>query len=326
MTTNQLMDTYQEFIHQSRYSRWSPEENRRESWEETVQRYVEFWSGKYPELKEELHDVREAILGMHVMPSMRALWSAGPALDKNNFRGYNCSFVAVDHPRVFDEALYILMAGTGLGFSAEAQFVGKLPIVNDEWSRSDREIYIGDSAEGWAKGLRKLIADLYLGSEHTWNYSRIRKKGAKLKTMGGRASGPEPLMELFEFVTNIFKNAKGRKLRPIEVHDILCKIGEVVVVGGVRRSALISLGDLSDTDMRDAKSGAWWENNVQRALANNSAVYEEKPSLTTFLEEWTALIKSGSGERGIVSRYAMQASAPERRDETQILGLNPLAN
>jgi ribonucleoside-diphosphate reductase alpha chain len=273
----------------------------------------------------EYAELRDAIYNREVMPSMRAMWSAGDALAQNHFRGYNCSFAAVDHIRVFDEILFILMAGTGVGFSAEAKYVNKLPIINDTFSQTDRVIAIEDSAEGWAKGLRKLIAELYLGNIHSWDYSRIRPEGARLKTMGGRASGPEPLKDLFAFVTKVFQNAAGRKLRPIEVHDIVCKIAEVVVVGGVRRSALISISDLGDPEVRDAKSGTWWETEAQRALANNSAAYESKPSMSVFMDEWIALMKSGSGERGIVSRYGLQKMAPCRRDGDKIVGLNPCA-
>ena len=322
------MKPYEKFIHLSRYSRFDNELGRREDWPETVSRLIGFWRnqvGNNVLTEAEFNELEEAILAREVMPSMRSMWSAGDALAKNHFRGYNCSFAAVDHIRVFDEILFILMAGTGVGFSAEAKYVNKLPIVNDTFTTTDRVISVEDSAEGWAKALRKLIAELYLGNIHTWDYSKIRPEGARLKTMGGRASGPEPLMELFEFATNMFKKAAGRKLRPIEVHDLVCKIAEVVVVGGVRRSALISLSDLGDPELRDCKSGRWWETEPQRALANNSAAYEQKPSMAVFMDEWIALMKSGSGERGIVSRYGLQKYAPERRDGEQIIGLNPCA-
>lgn len=322
------MNAYESFIHLSRYSRYLEAEGRRETWEETVDRTIGFWKkqvGNNVITEEEFQQLRDAVYNREVMPSMRALWAAGDALAQNPFRGYNCSFKAVDHIRVFDEILYILMSGTGVGFSAEAQFVNKLPIINDNFTKSERIISIEDSAEGWAKALRKHIAELYLGNVHTWDYSKIRPEGARLKTMGGRASGPEPLKDLLEFVTSTFKQAAGRKLRTIEVHDIVCKIAEVVVVGGVRRSALISLSDLTDPELRDAKSGQWWATEGQRALANNSAAYEQKPSMTVFMEEWVALMKSGSGERGIVSRYGLQKFAPERRDGSQIIGLNPCA-
>ena len=307
------LDTYRSFIHLSRYSRYLEDEGRRETWQETVSRLINFWKDKVKDkiTDEEFDELENAILNHEVMPSMRSMWSAGPALEQNHFRGYNCSFVAMDHPRAFDEILFVLMAGTGVGFSAEAKHVNKLPIINDNFRMTERTISIGDSAEGWATALRKLIADLYLGNEHEWDFSKIRPEGARLKTMGGRASGPEPLMALFKFVTVMFKNAAGRKLRPIEVHDIVCKIADIVVVGGVRRSALISLSDLTDPEIRDCKSGQWWESNNQRALANNSAVHDQKPSMAVFMEEWQALMNSGSGERGIFSRYGAQANKNE---------------
>jgi len=322
------MQPYEQFIHMSRYSRYLDDKGRRESWSETVDRLVGFWKNEVSDnviTDDEYQSLHDAVYNREVMPSMRSMWSAGDALSKNHFRGYNCSFTAVDHPRVFDEILYILMSGTGVGFSAEATSVNKLPIINDNFIKTERIISIEDSAEGWAKGLRKLIADLYLGNEHEWDYSKIRPEGARLKTMGGRASGPEPLKDLFAFVTKIFKKAAGRKLTPIEVHDIVCKIAEVVVVGGVRRSALISVSDLGDPEVRDCKSGRWWETEQQRALANNSAAYDQKPSMAVFMDEWVALMKSGSGERGIYSRYGARALAPERRNSELIVGTNPLA-
>jgi len=322
------MTPYESFIHLSRYSRFLYGANRRETWGETVDRLISFWKkqiGNNVITEEEFTTLRTAIYNREVMPSMRSMWSAGDALSKNHFRGYNCSYKDVDHIRAFDEILYILMAGTGVGFGARAKDVNKLPIINDNFVKTERIIPIEDSAEGWAKALRKLIAELYLGNIHQWDYSKIRPEGARLKTMGGRASGPEPLKDLFNFVTAMFKNAAGRKLRPIEVHDIVCKIAELVVVGGVRRSALISISDLGDPEIRDAKSGRWWETASHRALANNSAGYEVKPSMTVFMDEWISLVKSGSGERGIVSQYGLQAMAPERRDGSQIVGLNPCA-
>jgi len=322
------MQPYEQFIHMSRYSRYLDDKGRRESWSETVDRLVGFWKNEVSDnviTDDEYQSLHDAVYNREVMPSMRSMWSAGDALSKNHFRGYNCSFTAVDHPRVFDEILYILMSGTGVGFSAEATSVNKLPIINDNFIKTERIISIEDSAEGWAKGLRKLIADLYLGNEHEWDYSKIRPEGARLKTMGGRASGPEPLKDLFAFVTKIFKKAAGRKLTPIEVHDIVCKIAEVVVVGGVRRSALISVSDLGDPEVRDCKSGRWWETEQQRALANNSAAYDQKPSMAVFMDEWVALMKSGSGERGIYSRYGARALAPERRNSELIVGTNPCA-
>jgi ribonucleoside-triphosphate reductase (thioredoxin) len=323
------MKLYEDFIHLSRYSRFLDEENRRETWEETVGRLVKFWRDRVSDnviSDEEFDIVEKAILKKEIMPSMRAMWSAGTALDKNPFRGYNCSFVAIDDIRAFDEILYILMSGTGVGFACESYQIRNLPIVNDNFVATDRVIPVEDSAEGWAKCLRKHIAELYLGRCHTWDFSKIRPAGARLKTMGGRASGPAPLAELLLFCTNIFKKAGGRKLTQLEVHDIVCKIAEVVVVGGVRRSALISLSDLGSTEMRDAKSGNWWEREGQRALANNSAVYDSKPDILTFMDEWTALIRSYSGERGIFSRYGAQKKNNNgRRDASKIVGTNPCA-
>lgn len=317
------MDTYQQLIHKSRYARWDEETGKRESWEETVDRYVNFWDNKLT--KKDKAYVKEFIINLDVMPSMRALWSAGDALSINNVAGYNCAFVAVDHPRAFDEAMYILMSGTGVGFSVEAKYVGKLPEVADEHHETDTVIVVRDSRTGWAKAFKELLVLLYAGQIPTVDYSNLRPAGARLKTMGGRSSGPEPLRNLFEYAKSIFQQAAGRRLRPIEVHDLMCKIGEVVVVGGVRRSAMISLSDLGDPEVRDAKSGAWWEDNGQRALANNSAVYSNKPSPEVFLDEWTALIKSKSGERGIFSRYGAREVAPERRDAAHIVGTNPCA-
>ena len=319
------MDTYQKFIHLSRYARWDEETGKRETWEETIDRYLDFWSDR-----EQIDDVLrkrlfKAISNMDVMPSMRCLWAAGKALDKNNVAGYNCSFVTVDSPRAFDEALFILASGTGVGFSVEEKFTSRLPIINDVFTDTERTLYVSDSKEGWAKALRKQISDLYLGQVHTWDYSRVRPAGARLKTMGGRASGPEPLKRLMEFVDRVFRGAAGRKLTPLECHDIMCKIGEIIVVGGVRRSAMISLSDVGDPDVRDAKHGNWWEENGQRALANNSACYNVKPSMEVFLDEWTALVKSKSGERGIFSRAAAKKKAEEngRRDSSWDFGTNP---
>ena len=321
------MTPYETFIHLSRYSRFLEAEGRRETWAETVDRLMKFWESRLDNVipQSEFNEIGNAVHRREVMPSMRAMWSAGDALHQNHFRGYNCSFVAVDHIRVFDEILFILMAGTGVGFSAEAQYVKKLPIINDTFQQSERTISIEDSAEGWAKALRKLVAELYLGNVHNWDYSKIRPEGARLKTMGGRASGPEPLKELFAFVTNLFRKSAGRKLTPQEVHDIVCKIAEVVVVGGVRRSALISLSDLGDPEIRDCKSGRWWETAPHRALANNSAVYDSKPTMAVFMDEWVALMKSGSGERGVYNRGGAREMSPERREGDLITGCNPCA-
>ena len=320
------MDAYQTFIHKSRYARYLETEGRRETWEETVKRYVNYWRNKFGNnviSEAEFQEVEDAIYNMEVMPSMRALWAAGPALDVNPLRGYNCAFVAVNHPRAFDEILYALMSGTGMGFSCETAEVNKLPIINDNFIKTERVIVVGDSSEGWAKALRKLVADLYLGNEHQYDTSNVRPEGSRLVTMGGRSSGPEPLVALISYITAVFKNAAGRKLRPIEVHDIVCKIAEIVVVGGVRRSALISLSDLGDVEVRDAKSGSWWIDNSQRSLANNSAVYDAKPSMGVFMDEWVSLVKSGSGERGIFNRGGAKKMAPERRNADLIKGSNP---
>tara|TARA_R110001632_G_scaffold94250_1_gene199998 strand:+ start:7026 stop:8813 length:1788 start_codon:yes stop_codon:yes gene_type:complete len=268
--------------------------------------------------------IEEAILSLDVMPSMRALMTAGPALSRDNTAGYNCSYLAVDDIKSFDEAMFILLCGTGVGFSVERQFISKLPEV-PQLFESDTNIIIKDSKEGWAKGLRQVIALLYSGEIAKWDVSLVRPAGAKLKTFGGRASGPAPLVDLFDFVIRTFKDAQGRRLSSLECHDIMCKIGEVVVVGGVRRSAMISLSNLSDDRMRHAKSGAWWENDKQRALANNSVSYTEKPDSLSFLREWTALVESGSGERGIFNRQAskVQAAKNGRRDASYEFGTNP---
>ena len=269
--------------------------------------------------------IEAAILNLEVMPSMRSVMTAGPALARDNTAGYNCSYLPVDDPKSFDEAMFILLCGTGVGFSVERQYVNKLPDVPDTLFLSQDIIVVHDSKEGWAKGLRKLIAMLYAGEIPTWDMSKVRPAGAKLKTFGGRASGPAPLIELFNFVVSKFKDAQGRKLSSIEVHDIMCKIGEVVVVGGVRRSAMISLSNLSDDRMRNAKSGMWWEHNAQRALANNSVAYTERPDMETFLREWTSLVESKSGERGVFSRTASrkQAAKNGRRDHDFEFGTNP---
>lgn len=317
------MDQYQEFIHLSRYARWNEIENRRETWPETVQRYVDFFGNKFPGYPKER--VYEAIVNMDVMPSMRALMTAGPALERDNIAGYNCSYLPIDHPRAFDEALYILMCGTGLGFSVERQFVNQLPIVAEEFYHSDTKIQVKDSRIGWAASLRELISLLYAGQIPKWDLSKLRPAGAKLKTFGGRSSGPAPLDDLFRFSVELFKRAAGRKLNSLECHDLVCKIADVVVVGGVRRSALISLSNLSDDRMRNAKNGAWWEENPQRALANNSAAYTEKPEVGIFMKEWLTLYESKSGERGIFNRVAAlkKAAENERRDINFDFGTNP---
>ena len=273
---NYLPTDYQSFIATSRYARWLEDENRRETWPETVSRFVE--NVVKPKVDASVAaEIEEAILNLEIAPSMRALMTAGIALTRDNTAGYNCAYLAVDDPKAFDEAMFILLCGTGVGFSVERQYISKLPDVPDNMFKSEDTIVVHDSKEGWAKALRKVIAMLYAGEIPTWDVSKVRPAGAKLKTFGGRASGPAPLVDLFNFVINVFVNARGRKLSSVEVHDILCKIGEVVVVGGVRRSAMISLSNLSDDRMRHAKSGQWWEKNGQRALANNSVAYTEKP-------------------------------------------------
>lgn len=329
MTNNTLNNTlptdYQTFIATSRYARWIEEENRRETWTETVARFIDNIVRPAYDDPKTINEIEEAILNLEVMPSMRALMTAGPAADRDNTCVYNCSYLPVDHPRAFDEAMFILLCGTGVGFSVERQAIQKLPYVPVELSETDDMIVIQDSKEGWAKGLRKLINLLYLGDMPKWDLSKIRPAGTRLKTFGGRASGPEPLNDLFNFVTAKFKGAAGRKLNSVECHDIMCKIGEVVVVGGVRRSAMISLSNLSDDRMRHAKSGQWWENEGQRALANNSVAYTEKPDMETFMREWTALVESKSGERGIFSREAADKHVERngRRETGHEWGTNP---
>jgi ribonucleoside-diphosphate reductase alpha chain len=314
---------YQSFIHTSRYARWIEKENRRESWEETVGRYIK--NVVEPKVDAETSvTIRKAISDMSVMPSMRAMMTAGPALDRDNTAGYNCSYLPVDDPKSFDEAMFILLCGTGVGFSVERQYVQKLPEIPTLFD-SYTTIVVKDSKEGWAKAYRQLITLLYCGEIPKWDVSRVRPAGAKLKTFGGRASGPKPLEDLFEFTIQKFKDAQGRKLSSLECHDIMCKIGEVVVVGGVRRSAMISLSNLSDDRMRHAKSGQWWEKNPQRALANNSVSYTEKPDMESFMREWLSLVESKSGERGIFSRTASkkQAAKNGRRDSSFEFGTNP---
>lgn len=321
---NYLPTDYQSFIHCSRYARWLDDKQRRESWPETVSRYVENVVATKTRDEILLSDIEEAILSLDLMPSMRAMMTAGEALNRDNTAGYNCSYLPVDSPRSFDEAMFILLCGTGVGFSVERQYISKLPEV-PELEKSDYVIRVEDSKEGWAKALRKLITQLYTGEIPSWDTSKVRPAGAKLKTFGGRASGPAPLEELFRFVVDKFKAASGRKLSSVEAHDIMCKIGEVVVVGGVRRSAMISLSNLSDDRMRHAKSGSWWETNPQRALANNSVSYTEKPDMETFMREWLSLVESKSGERGIFSRQASkkQAAKNGRRDPNYDFGTNP---
>jgi len=322
--SNYLPTDYQSFIHKSRYARWLDKEGRRETWGETVSRYMD--NIVYPLAGKDSYvkDIEQAILSLEVMPSMRSLMTAGPAAMRDNISMYNCSYIAVDNIVSFDEAMHVLMCGTGVGFSVERQYVQKLPEV-PELFVSDTTIVVKDSKEGWSKALRQLIALLYSGEIAQWDVGLVRPAGARLKTFGGRASGPAPLIDLFNFTIKTFKDAQGRKLSSIECHDIMCKIGEVVVVGGVRRSAMISLSNLSDDKMRHAKSGAWWENNPHRALANNSVAYSEKPDSLSFMREWTALVESGSGERGIFNREAAkkQAAKNGRRDADHDFGTNP---
>jgi len=331
MIQNYLPTDYQNFIALSRYARWKDDEQRRENWGETVDRYFDYMDNhlvknyNYTVSKALKEKLTNQIMSLGVMPSMRALMTAGPALDRCHVGGYNCSYIPVDSPRSFDECMYILMCGTGVGFSVERENVDKLPIVNEHFEDSTTIITVGDSRPGWAKALRELIAMLYVGQVPTWDVSQVRPAGARLKTFGGRASGPAPLVELFQFCIQKFKGAKGRRLFPIECHDLMCKIGEVVVVGGVRRSALISLSNLGDDQMRHAKSGQWWENEGQRALANNSVAFKGKPEMGTFMREWTSLYESKSGERGIFNRQAAKVKALEngRRDADHYFGCNP---
>ena len=326
-----LPTPYQEYIHLSRYARYKYDEKRRETWEETVERYFNFFQLHIKEMcdvkltDKVIDPIRSAVINLEVMPSMRCLMTAGDALSRENVCGYNCSYIAVDSLRSFDEMLYVLMNGTGVGFSVERQYVQNLPVINEEFHDTDTVIIVSDSKLGWAKALKELIFLLAGGQVPKWNLSRVRPAGAPLKTFGGRASGPQPLEDLFRFAINIFREAAGRKLTSLECHDICCKIAEVVVVGGVRRSALISLSNLSDDRMRHAKAGRWWESNVQRALANNSACYTEKPDMGIFMEEWKSLYESKSGERGMFNRQAAKSQAAKngRRDPDHEFGTNP---
>lgn len=333
--TNELPSIYQSVIHRSRYARYIPALNRRETWLETVDRLINYLSIKsitntdnlYDDdaLRNKLDEVKEAILNLEVMPSMRLLMTAGEACERDNIAAYNCSYLAVNNKRAFSEALYILMNGTGVGFSCERDEVNKLPLVPSAFREVDDVIVVQDSKLGWAKAFKKLLSSLWDGDIPQIDYSKVRPAGARLKTFGGRASGPEPLRRLFDFSVSTFKHAAGRKLHSIEVHDLMCMIGEIVVVGGVRRSALISLSNLTDRRMREAKMGQWWTDNSQRSLANNSIAYTEKPDAETFMEEWVALVKSKSGERGIFNRVAAQNQAAKwnRRDKDRSYGTNP---
>ena len=319
------MDQYQEYIHQSRYARWIPEEARRETWTDTVYRYVNFWVEKGYINVDEQKRLMKAIYDLDVMPSMRAMATAGKALDRDNMAGFNCSYVAINHVRAFDEILYVLMCGTGVGFSVERQEVGQLPVISEDFHDTDTTIVVSDSKIGWAKAFRELISLLYTGQVPQWDMSKLRPAGAPLKTFGGRSSGPDPLNSLFKFTVELFRRGAGRKLSSIECHDLVCKTAEVVVVGGVRRSALISLSNLSDDRMRGAKNGQWWVDDGHRALANNSAVYTERPDFEVFLKEALSLHESKAGERGFFSRMASknQAAKNGRRDADHSFGTNP---
>jgi len=325
------MNDYQNYIALSRYARWLPEEGRRETWEESVNRYIDYFikasGASYDggELIETFEKIHKSILNLEVMPSMRAMMCAGPALDRDNVAGYNCSYLTISRQRSFDEIMYILMNGTGVGFSVERQYISKLPIVSEEFHPTDTTIVVADSKIGWATALRELISLLYSGKAPKWDVSKVRPAGAPLKTFGGRASGPAPLEDLFRYATDLFSSARGRRLNSIECHGLVCKIAEVVVVGGVRRSACISLSNLSDDRMRHAKSGQWWENRSEYALANNSVCYTEKPSMDSFMREWLALMESKSGERGIFNREASakQVAKNGRREPNDDWGTNP---
>ena len=330
--SNHLPTHFQQYIAVSKYARWLPEQNRRETWPETVDRYIS--NVVAPKLRDFdtfsedgilLEEIRQAILNLEVMPSMRALMTAGQAMERDHMAAYNCSFIAVDHPRAFDEALYILTCGTGLGFSCETQYVNKLPEVAEEFHDTDTTIVVADSRIGWASSFRELLSLLYSGKIPRIDVSKVRAKGERLKTFGGRASGPEPLVDLFDYSIRLFRGAAGRKLTDIEVHGLMCKIGEIVVVGGVRRSALISLSDLHSARMRSAKSGNWWEAHPEFALANNSAAYNEKPTVGEFFKEWTSLYESKSGERGIYNREGIRTKTDSigRRDSSLVAGTNP---
>jgi ribonucleoside-triphosphate reductase len=326
-----IVDPYRNFIHVSRYSRWLEEEGRRETWVETVDRYVNFIKShlvknyNYDENDIKFAQVRDAILNHRVMPSMRAVMTAGPALERDNIAAYNCSFIAVDSLRSFDEAMYILMNGTGVGFSVEQKYVNNLPVISEEFYQTNTTIVVEDSKLGWAKAFKELLGLLAMGQIPEWDMIKVRPAGSRLKTFGGRASGPDPLNDLFKFAVETFRIAKGRRLKSIEAHDLMCKVGEVVVVGGVRRSALISLSNLDDFEMAKAKSGQWWEQEGQRALANNSAVYNSKPNTAQFLREWRNLYESKSGERGIYNLDAVRKHIDkfERRDSSKVAGTNP---
>ena len=319
------MELYEQYIAKSRYARYLPEEKRRETWGETVSRYTDFFKARGQLDKATEKELYDAVYNLEVMPSMRAIMTAGAALNRDNVAGFNCAYIAIDNPRAFDELLYILMCGTGAGYSVERQYISKLPLVSEEFFESDSVINVPDSKVGWARSFRELVSLLYSGHVPKWDVSRVRPAGAALKIFGGRASGPAPLVELFQFAVDMFKGAAGRKLSCIECHDLCCKIAQVVVVGGVRRSALISLSNLTDDRLKRAKHGSWWDHTPYRGLANNSACYTEKPDFEAFLNEWKSLYESRAGERGIFSRVASQKQAAKngRRDPDHDFGTNP---
>lgn len=324
--SNPFGTPYQEVIYKSRYARWLEEENRRENWDETVNRLVNYYDDRCLMVADEFNIIRNAIYNLEVMPSMRALMTAGPAMDRCHVPSYNCAYLPVDSPRSFDETMYILMCGTGVGFSVEDEYVRQLPRISEEFADTDTVIRVADSKEGWAKSFRELVSLLIAGQIPRWEVSGVRPAGARLRTFGGRASGPEPLVDLFEFAVRLFKGAAGRRLTSIECHDLMCKIADIVVVGGVRRSAMISLSDVTDDRMRVAKTGEWWNYAGHRRLANNSAVYNHrKPDTDLFMKEWKALYDSKSGERGLFSRYACQRIAGRngRRNPNFDFGTNP---
>jgi ribonucleoside-triphosphate reductase (thioredoxin) len=321
--SNLLPTDYQSFIHKSRYAKYFDGKGR-ENWDETVERYMDNVVRPVAGDDSYINQIRDAILSLDIMPSMRAMMTAGPALERDNTAGYNCSYLPVDDPKSFDEAMYILLCGTGVGFSVERQYISKLPEVPTLYD-SETTVMVRDSKEGWAKAFRQVLALLWAGEIPKWNVEKVRPAGARLKTFGGRASGPAPLVELFNFAVSTFKNAQGRKLSSLECHDLMCFIGQIVVVGGVRRSAMISLSNLSDDRMRHAKSGQWWETAAHRALANNSVSYTEKPDVETFMREWTALVESKSGERGVFNREASKKQVAKfgRRNPDFDFGTNP---
>ena len=329
--SNTIENPYENFIALSRYARWLEDENRRETWGETVDRYFKFMviqlrekHGYVPDDRT-LEELRDAVFNRNVMPSMRSVMTSGPALERENVSGYNCAFLPVDNARSFDEAMYILMCGTGVGFSVEYKYINKLPVLPETLEKSNTVVSVGDSKEGWAKAYREFLSLLWAGQIPQIDVSKVRPAGARLKTMGGRSSGPQPLVNLFDFTVQIFKGALGRNLKPIECHDIMCKIGEVVVVGGVRRSAMISLSNINDIEMAAAKAGNWWESNSQRSLSNNSVAYSRKPEMAQFIAEWKSLYDSKSGERGIYNVAAAQAQAAKygRRSPDIHYGTNP---